>query len=262
MTSTSKYSSNGRGPQSATGGRTTLQPARFRLQFQAIVSSVARPTISTLITLIPIRSTGSCPNWREHLKCPSYVSTTGAGSIHILHQVCMVRPSSRRCYHRAIDTTVPGNPRPLPQFNRQRIYGQLFAIQTINENGLRSEAIANLTFPAKCFDQILTFDVLEHVPDYARVSPNSSVASNPEGRCFSVYLSQRTEPTTVRAQANLDGTVSHLLPRVSRNPLSNHGCNFAFIILAGMSWKRPDEWDFQDVSALFLVARVRIHREW
>jgi hypothetical protein len=95
----------------------------------------------------------------------------------------------------------------------------------IGPANLRCEDVTRLSFPDCSFEYILSFDVLEHVPDYRRALEEFLRCLRPEGTLLlSVPFNLAEEETLVRARLTGDGSIEHLLPpEYHGDPLSASG---------------------------------------
>ncbi|MFN9030635.1 MAG: class I SAM-dependent methyltransferase [Betaproteobacteria bacterium] len=90
--------------------------------------------------------------------------------------------------------------------------------------GVRNESVTRLTFADGRFAAIVSFDVLEHVPDYKSAFKECLRCLEPGGvLLFSVPFNSAT--TVMRARIAADGRVEHILPpEYHGDPLKDAGC--------------------------------------
>ena len=95
----------------------------------------------------------------------------------------------------------------------------------VNAQNLRCEDVTRLSFPDCAFDYVLSFDVLEHVPDYRRALHEFFRCLRPEGTLvLSVPFDLANEEHVIRARLRSDGTIEHLLPpEYHGDPMSADG---------------------------------------
>lgn len=166
------------------------------------------------------------PNWREQLKCPHCgLNNRMRAAIHILEQECAVQPE--HCIYVTEQIT------PLFLVLRRRylnVIGSEYLGATppfgmTNQEGVRNESVTRLTFPDATFDHILCFDVLEHVPDYAKGLAECFRCLRPGGKLLFGVPFGGNRVTFVRARVHSNGTVEHLRPpEYHANPASKCGC--------------------------------------
>lgn len=78
---------------------------------------------------------------------------------------------------------------------------------------LREADVTALPFAAAQFDAIVSFDVLEHVPDYPAALREFARCLRPGGRLLvTVPFLEDSPATVVRARQRADGGIEHLLP--------------------------------------------------
>lgn len=90
---------------------------------------------------------------------------------------------------------------------------------------LRHEDVTSLSFETASLAALLSFDVLEHIPDYRSAVREFARVLQPGGLLLltAPFSIQATE-TVVRARMNPDGSVEHLLPPCYHgDPLSSKG---------------------------------------
>lgn len=79
--------------------------------------------------------------------------------------------------------------------------------------GLRHEDVTRLSFQPGQFDWVLTFDVLEHVPDYRSALKEFVRVTTADGRLMiTVPQSLKSKQNIVRAELGSDGEIIHRLP--------------------------------------------------
>lgn len=164
------------------------------------------------------------PNWREVVACPR----------------CFLNNRMRASLGYLLDNSAPGDvvyvteaTTPLytalrgrrPHAVGSEFLGTDVALGAINEEGIRHEDSTRLTFADGAFDVIGSFDVLEHVPGYARATAELFRCLRSGGRlALTVPLCLSAQETVTRATVDDTGNVSHLLePEIHDNPLDAGG---------------------------------------
>ena len=74
------------------------------------------------------------------------------------------------------------------------------------------EDLTALTFPHECFDYLVSFEVLEHIPNYRAALRECARVLKPGGKLFCSVPFHGDEHHTIRAQIAEDGSIEHLLP--------------------------------------------------
>src|SRR4051812_19163348 len=126
------------------------------------------------------------------------------------------------------------------------------ALMTENKfKKLRHEDLTQLSFATQSFDAILSFDVLEHIPDYRSAFAECARTLKPAGKMlFSVPFDATSAHNHIRAQLRKDGTIEHLLaPEHHDDPRNPEGC----LCFQHFGWEMFEEIKqagFSRVSAL------------
>ncbi len=179
-------------------------------------------------------------NWREHLQCPRCrLNNRMRASVHLLMKIIAPTRESR------IYATEQSSP--------------LYIYSLMGENSskkLRHEDLTQLSFPTHSFDVILSFDVLEHIPDYRSAFAECARTLKPTGKMlFSVPFDANSVRDQIRAQLRKDGTIEHLLPpEYHDDPRNPEGC----LCFQHFGWEMLEEMKqagFSSVWALSYYSR-------
>jgi hypothetical protein len=196
------------------------------------------------------------PNWREHLNCTSCgLNNRMRAAIQIFEQECFPHELNQIYVTEQSTPLFQAMQARYPNLNGSEYLGDRVPFGTTDSKGIRNESIVNLTFPSNTFDHILSFDVLEHVPDYKHGFVECLRCLKPGGSLlFTVPFTAKPD-TLVRARKNSDGTISHLLPpEYHGDPLNTQGC----LCFYHFGWDFLDELrnlGFQDTLALIYWSR-------
>lgn len=156
-------------------------------------------------------SDGSRVNWRERLECPkcrlnnrlrlsAQVIGRSVLKTEAVYLTEQVTPLARYLVER------------YPRLVGSEYLGEGLPPGTIKANGTRHEDVTKLSFAAETFDCVLSFDVLEHVPEYRRALAEFRRVLTGGGKLLlSVPFALASESNIVRARI-VDGSVEHLLP--------------------------------------------------
>jgi SAM-dependent methyltransferase len=150
-------------------------------------------------------------NWRETVVCPiTRLSNRVRAAFHVFALEC--QPSRDARIYITEQTT------PFYRFMRgqfPRTVGSEHQPKlprgAVSWRGLRNEDLTALTFQSRSLDTILTFDVLEHVPDYVAALRECARVLKPGGRIYITVPFAGTAETIVRARL-AGGEIEHLLP--------------------------------------------------
>lgn len=173
-------------------------------------------------------------NWRETLKCPICdLINRWRSSVHLFEELVGPEPDDRIYLTEAIT--------PLFKAISERFehcVGSEYAPDTplgteleLPSGPTRIEDVTQLTFPDASFEAVLSFDVLEHVPDYKSALREFYRVLAPGGQVLISVPSTFTDHTQTRAELDADGNIHHLLePSYHGDPLSDEGvlCYYEF----------------------------------
>jgi glycosyltransferase involved in cell wall biosynthesis len=166
------------------------------------------------------------PNWREHLQCRScgFVNRTRA-AIHALYTHAPPPPEARIYLTERVTPLYDWFASRWPGVVGSEYLGPGLPPGSVSAAGVRHEDMANLSFESGSLDYILSFDVLEHVPDYGAALREAHRCLNPGGvLLFSAPFSYDREAHVVRATLGPDGAPVHLLePEYHGNPVDPEG---------------------------------------
>lgn len=164
-------------------------------------------------------------NWRERLVCNKChlsnrlrLSLTVAkqtlpalqGSIYLTEQLTPLASTLKKINNNLICS---------------EFLGPNFKSGYINASGVRHEDLTCLSFKDNSFDLVLSFDVLEHVPDYkAGLREVRRVLRSNGSFIFTVPLYLGSAKNIVRAKLDTNGEVEHLLPaEYHGDPVNSEG---------------------------------------
>jgi len=172
-------------------------------------------------------SNGKHINWRERLICP----------------ITNLNNRQRACYHLFLAELHP-YPSDIVYITEQvspfynflmgkvdKLIGSEYIDSSllageITDSGLRHEDFTNLSFEDNSIDKILSFDCLEHIPNYKEAIEESYRVLKKDGRIlFSFPFSKSLDQTLVRATVSEGGVISHLSePEYHGDPFNKKGC--------------------------------------
>ncbi len=166
-------------------------------------------------------------NWREHMQClRCRLNNRMRASIHLLMKTIAPTTESR------IYATEQSSPlfvylRKCFPFLQGSEFTQNSALVSENiSNKMRHEDLTRLSFSTHSFDVILSFDVLEHIPDYRGAFAECARTLKPAGKMLlSVPFDANSVRNQIRAQLRKDGTIEYLLPpEYHDDPRNPEGC--------------------------------------
>ena len=196
-------------------------------------------------------------NWREHLECRGCrLNNRMRASIHLFMTIIAPTRDSR------IYATEQSSPlyvylhTRFPFLQGSEFMQDAALISENQSKKLRHEDLTHLSFPTHCFDVILSFDVLEHIPDYRRAFAECARTLKPKGKMlFSVPFDANSVRNQIRARWRKDGTIEYLLPpEYHDDPRNPEGC----LCFQHFGWEMVEEMrqaGFSSVSALSYYSR-------
>jgi SAM-dependent methyltransferase len=170
-------------------------------------------------------SDGKCVNWRERIVCPTCrLNNRLRLSVQIFER--MVEDATPSIYLTEQVTPLASYiSTRFPSTIMSEFLGTEFSPGHINAGGVRHENVTSLSFEDESFDYILSFDVLEHVPNYRAALAELSRVLKQNGQILiSVPFGLLTDRNIVRARMNAEGHIEHLLPpEYHGNPVDPNG---------------------------------------
>ena len=195
------------------------------------------------------------PNRRERMACVKCKQVNRVrAAIHLLHQVAPVLPDALIYLTEQVT--------PLYGWLKERYpltQGSEYLGSTVEPgalvDGVRNEDITRLTFGSNSFDYVLTFDVLEHVPNYMRGVEEIYRVLKPGGVLFvTVPFARDSQQNVIRAALDDSGAIVHRLPPEYRgNPIDPEKGSLCFQYLG---------WEFLDQLRDAGFRKVRMVLYW
>jgi SAM-dependent methyltransferase len=113
-----------------------------------------------------------------------------------------------------------------PRIMGSEYFGESIPNGSTHSTGIRNKDVTKLSFPNSSFDHVLSFDVLEHVPDYQKALSEFYRVLKPGGRLLlNVPFRPDLAYTLIRSKLNDDGTIFHVLPpEYHGDPIRSEGC--------------------------------------
>jgi glycosyltransferase involved in cell wall biosynthesis len=170
------------------------------------------------------------PNWREHMQCEhcGLVNRMRA-ALNVLHTYAAPEIGSQIYVTERLTKTYQWLSERYPMLQGSEYFGPSHQPGS-SINGIRHEDVMNLSFAEGSFDRILSFDVLEHVPDPYRAVREFYRVLKPGGvLIFSVPFSSDSAADIIRATLEEDGTIIHHMPaEYHGNPVDPEGGALCF----------------------------------
>ena len=172
-------------------------------------------------------SDGSAVNWRETLKCPKCgMINRWRGCLHLFEDICRPSKNSRVYITEALSPVFDKLRSRLSHLTSSEFLSDSKPGELVHIHGrsIRNEDVTKLSFDRESFDTILSFDVLEHVPDYRVALEEFHRVLDHNGYLILSAPFSFQQETNIRATKNEAGEVEHLMePCYHGDPLSNEG---------------------------------------
>ncbi|SAL86292.1 hypothetical protein AWB68_07979 [Caballeronia choica] len=180
------------------------------------------------------------PNWREHLNCLScgLVNRVRA-CIHLFYQEISPSSDARIYITEQKTTTYDWLKERFPNVQGSEYWGDGCEPGEVI-SGIRNEDIQRLSFAADTFDHIMTFDVLEHVPNHKSALQELFRCLAPNGSLMmTVPFRPNSYEYEIRAELQSNGEIRHIMePEYHGNPVDmEHGS----ICFRYFGWQLLDE---------------------
>jgi SAM-dependent methyltransferase len=197
------------------------------------------------------------PNWRESLKCPSCgLNNRMRAVIHLLDQHLGGLSGEVYITEQTTDLYKTLAGRYSATLIGSEFLGPDRLCGEIDARGLRHENVTRLSFGDARFTKVLSFDVLEHVPDYRKALQEFLRCLAPRGHLImSVPFRSDCADNLVRARMQETGEVLHLLPpEYHGDPVRDEGC-LAFYHFGWRLLEEMRDLGFHQVEALYYWSR-------
>ncbi len=170
---------------------------------------------------------GSPVNWRETLACPHCgLINRWRSCLHVFEAICEPAEDDRIYLTETLSPIFKNLSGRFPllrssEYFPDKTFGEVVPTHLMP---VRNEDVTNLSFDDSSMDIVLSFDVLEHVPDYRAALREFYRVLDAGGQLVvSVPFSDKHE-TRVRASVDDDGHIRHLVePCYHGDPLSDQG---------------------------------------
>ena len=174
------------------------------------------------------RGEGSNPvNWRESMQCPDCeMINRWRSCIHLFHQFRRPETDSGVYLTEALSPIANYLQSRFPGITTSEYFEGAGRGKSVFRKGrrIRNEDVTQLSFSSDSLDCVLSFDVLEHVPDYKGALGEFCRVLKDGGKLILTVPFNFEQETRVRAVLEADGSVTHLEePCYHGDPLSKKG---------------------------------------
>jgi SAM-dependent methyltransferase len=175
---------------------------------------------------VAVAGEGNAVNWRETLDCPECgLSSRSRGSIHAFDQLLQPRVADRIYLTEQLSPifSLLLTRHPFLVGSEYRAGAGPGEYFIFGPNVARNEDLTALSFADRSLHHILTFDVLEHIPDYRQALRECFRVLKPGGKLLISVPFNFSRETEVRARI-VNGEIEHLLdPIYHGDPLHGQG---------------------------------------
>ena len=173
-------------------------------------------------------------NWRETMKCPGCgLINRWRSSFHLFEALLEPMEQDNIYLTEAVTPLFKAIADRYPQVvgSEYAPDAPLGAYIDLPSGPTRIEDVTRLTFPDGSFEAVLSFDVLEHVPDFKSALREFYRVLAPGGQALISVPFTFDEHTVTRAELDSEGNINHLMePSYHGDPLSDDGvlCYYEF----------------------------------
>ena len=212
-------------------------------------------------------------NWRETLACSGCgMINRWRGGIHLFEAVCRPSKEDRIYLTEALGPVAESLGAKYENLVSREFSSDADRGALIERRGeqIRNEDVTRLTFPDEHFDSVLSFDVLEHVPNYQDAISEFYRVLGEGGHLVLTAPFSFRQQTTVRAVVEENGEIRHLVdPDYHGDPLSDGGVlayyDFGMDLLdllqetgfraAALVYYSSNEWGYPGPNIAFIARK-------
>jgi SAM-dependent methyltransferase len=191
-------------------------------------------------------------NWREWLICPvTNLNNRLRAAIHLLDSELGLRDDEATYITEQVTPFYKRLAKRQRDIVGSEYLGATVARGAITASGIRNEDLTCLSFPDEAFDVVLSFDCLEHMPDFTAALRQMARVLRTGGRMmWTVPFRRDLEANLIRASIGRDGTLIHHHPaEYHGDPINREGC----LCFTHFGWEMFDQVrsaGFRDTYAL------------
>lgn len=192
-------------------------------------------------------------NWRERVVCPiTHLNNRMRAAFHVLGDLAPEKAWQRSYITEQVTPLFALLSARFKNIIGSEYLGEDVPPGHVNEDGVRHEDMCNLSFADNSLDIVISFDCLEHVPDYESAFSEAFRVLSPGGYfIWSAPFITENQENQIRARIE-DGTIVHMLePQYHGDPMSQDGI-LCFQEFGWQSFEQLRALGFSDVYALFI----------
>jgi 2-polyprenyl-3-methyl-5-hydroxy-6-metoxy-1,4-benzoquinol methylase len=207
------------------------------------------------------------PNWRETLACECGLINRIRASIQVFRDFSAPAADARIYATERVTALFEWLSQSFPNAVGSEYFGAEAASGQSYRHGsaeIRHEDVTGLSFDDASLDHVLSFDVLEHVPDYrAALGEFARVLRGGGTLLLSAPFDLEAAQTVVRARIAADGGIEHLLePQYHGDPIAPGAGVLCFQVFG---WSLLDDLraaGFEDVRLILVWSLERGYLGW
>jgi SAM-dependent methyltransferase len=169
---------------------------------------------------------GIVPNWRERLECSCECNNRVRAAVDFLSHLTGDNASARLYATEQVTALYQIVKSRFPGIIGSEYLRDGTATGSRNAAGIRHEDVTALTLASESIDVVLSFDVLEHVPEYRKAFRELARVTAKGGHLLASFPFDTQQPkTVVRATIEQNGSLTHHLPpEYHGDPVDSTGC--------------------------------------
>ena len=185
-------------------------------------------------------SNGDEVNWRERLVCPvTGLNNRLRASVQFIDAELGLRPSDAIYIAEQVTPLYTYLKKKFPGLIGSEYLGEGVAPGFVNEKDLRHESATELSFENESLDAYLSFECLEHIPDFKKAFSETSRVLKKGGKfMWSVPFVPMEYENIIRAFVDDNGQIHHVLePEYHGDPVSDKG----ILCFTHFGWQMLDQ---------------------
>ncbi len=193
------------------------------------------------------------PNWRESLICPKTgLNARLRACVQIMDSHLNLYPDSKVYLTEQVTPLFQYLRKRLPNLLGSEYLGADSIPGSMNQQGVRHEDLTNLSFPDNSVEAVLSFECLEHIPDFMSAISEGYRVLRPGGRLLvSAPFAAGQQEHVIRARVLPDGSINHLLPpEYHGDPVQSTGC----LCFTYFGWRLLDDLRGVGFSDAYVVS--------
>lgn len=153
-------------------------------------------------------------NWRERVVCPvTQLNNRLRASVHFMDFELNLNENSNIYIAEQLTPLYGYLKNKYANLIGSEYLGPEFQSGHINERGIRHEDNTRMSFKDSELDCYMTFDCLEHIPDFEAAFKESFRVLKPGGTLYwTVPFAMNSHENVIRATVNEDGSINHIMP--------------------------------------------------